>query len=256
MSNIGIMDGAFFVGRKEIVDWINSTLGLNILKIEQTANGCIACQLLDIMHPSSVSMSKVNWNAKQSFEFVNNYKVLQSAFSKLKIDKFVDVDKLIKGKYQDNLEFMQWFKRFFEMSIDSPQVLANYDAVGVRLKGKGGNNYNKVLGSGKAPVLVASSPSSAAPSTSGENAKENRNNAKPTHSVSNKEGAANTNTKTKKIPPRLLQQEQQRQQVLVEQEMLIIVHSKVNSKTPIDRLWSSNRRWMDLRRNEIFILIN
>jgi hypothetical protein len=30
MSNIGLMEGAFFVGRKEIVDWINTTLEINI----------------------------------------------------------------------------------------------------------------------------------------------------------------------------------------------------------------------------------
>ena len=54
MSNIGMMDGAFFVGRKEIMDWINETLGLNLSKVEETASGAIACQLLDIMHPGHV----------------------------------------------------------------------------------------------------------------------------------------------------------------------------------------------------------
>jgi len=34
MANIGMMDGAFFVGRKEIVDWINDTLDLNLTKVE------------------------------------------------------------------------------------------------------------------------------------------------------------------------------------------------------------------------------
>ena len=38
MSSIGMMDGAFFVGRKEIVDWINATLEVNIDKIEDTAS--------------------------------------------------------------------------------------------------------------------------------------------------------------------------------------------------------------------------
>jgi microtubule-associated protein, RP/EB family len=51
MSNIGMMDGAFFVGRKEIIDWINQTLNLNLTKVEQTASGVIACQLLDMMYP-------------------------------------------------------------------------------------------------------------------------------------------------------------------------------------------------------------
>ena len=143
MSSIGKMDGAFFVGRKEIVDWINSTLDLNIAKVEQTASGAIACQLLDIMYPNQVGIHKVNWGAKQSFEFVNNYKVLQTAFQKLKIEKYVDVDKLIKGKYQDNLEFMQWFKRFFEMHISDS---SSYDATAQRLRGKGGSTYNASFG--------------------------------------------------------------------------------------------------------------
>jgi microtubule-associated protein, RP/EB family len=52
-----MMDGAFFVGRKEIVDWINQTLNLNITKVEQTASGAIACQLLDAMYPGSISKS-------------------------------------------------------------------------------------------------------------------------------------------------------------------------------------------------------
>lgn len=55
MSNIGMMDGAFFVGRKEIIDWINQTLNINISKVEQTASGAIACQLLDVMYPGIFS---------------------------------------------------------------------------------------------------------------------------------------------------------------------------------------------------------
>eukprot|EP00602_Paraphysomonas_sp_CaronLab_P010138 CAMPEP_0185030316 /NCGR_PEP_ID=MMETSP1103-20130426/17211_1 /TAXON_ID=36769 /ORGANISM="Paraphysomonas bandaiensis, Strain Caron Lab Isolate" /LENGTH=311 /DNA_ID=CAMNT_0027565395 /DNA_START=25 /DNA_END=960 /DNA_ORIENTATION=+ len=139
MSNIGMMDGAFFVGRKEIVDWINQTLQINISKVEQTCSGAIACQLLDVMYPDKVPMHKVNWGAKQEFEYIQNYKVLQTCFTKLHIDRHVDVDRLIKGRYQDNLEFMQWFKRFFELSV---QDIGDYDAPGRRARGKGGAQYN------------------------------------------------------------------------------------------------------------------
>jgi hypothetical protein len=42
---------------------------------------------------------QVNWAAKQSFEYVANYKILQTSFAKLHIDKFVDVDRLIRYCY-------------------------------------------------------------------------------------------------------------------------------------------------------------
>lgn len=159
-SAIGIMDGAFFVGRKEIVDWINTTLDLSIIRIEDTASGCIACQLLDVMHPGNVPMHKVNWSANKDFEYVGNYKILQTAFAKLNIDKYVDVDRLISGRYMDNLEFMQWFKRFFEMSVQSK---GNYDSVGQRTRGKGGDKFFPKSGASKAAPGPSKTHASAAP---------------------------------------------------------------------------------------------
>ncbi len=129
------MEGAFFVGRKEVMDWINGTLELNLSKVEDTANGAVACQLLDVMYPGQVPMHKVNWAAKQSFEFVTNYKVLQTCFAKLNIDRHIDVDRLITGRYMDNLEFMQWFKRFFELQAQGRP--AEYDCAAQRARGKG-----------------------------------------------------------------------------------------------------------------------
>ena len=86
------------------------------------------------MYPSQVPMHKVNWSAKQNFEIVANYKVLQDCFTKLHIDKHIEVTRLIGGRYMDNLEFMQWFKRFFEMSVTD---LGDYDPKAQRSKGKG-----------------------------------------------------------------------------------------------------------------------
>ena len=77
-------------------------------------------------------MSKVNWEARNDYEYVNNYKVLQTAFNKLNIEKKAEVEKLCRGKYQDNLEFMQWFKGF----LDRHAVAEGYDPVAARAKGK------------------------------------------------------------------------------------------------------------------------
>jgi hypothetical protein len=48
--------------------------------------------------------------------------------------KHIEVDKLVRAKYQDNLEFMQWFKRFYELNSSFDN---DYDAQAVRAKGKG-----------------------------------------------------------------------------------------------------------------------
>ena len=115
-ENIGIMEGAFFVSKSELLSWINNLLSLNISKVEQMASGAAYCQLIDIMYAGSMPKSKVSWTAKYDHEYVTNYKLLQQAFDKHGVHKHIEVEKLIKAKYQDNLEFFQWFKRFFDLN--------------------------------------------------------------------------------------------------------------------------------------------
>jgi hypothetical protein len=99
-----MMDGAYFTGRKEILEWINVALSIGLTKIEQTATGAVACGLLDAHFPGSVVMSKVNWDCRNEYEYTSNYKTLQAAFNKLNIRKKAEIEKLSRGKYQDNLE--------------------------------------------------------------------------------------------------------------------------------------------------------
>jgi microtubule-associated protein, RP/EB family len=139
----GMMDAAYFIGRKELLEFFNELLDLNLTKIEQTATGAIACQITDLIFPGSIPMSKVNWAARSDYEFVQNYKLLQSAFTKNCVQRHVDVDKLIRAKYQDNLEFCQWLKAFFDQSGRSRHD--DYDPSTVRARGKGGVKYNETM---------------------------------------------------------------------------------------------------------------
>mmetsp|Transcript_3539 Transcript_3539/g.7735 ORF Transcript_3539/g.7735 Transcript_3539/m.7735 type:complete len:474 (+) Transcript_3539:161-1582(+) len=140
-SAIGMMDGAYFTSRNDILNFLNDLLDLNLTKIEQTASGAVACQLTEYIFPGSVPMSKVNWAARTQPEYIDNYKLLQKAFNKYKVQRYVDVDKLIRAKYQDNLEFCQWLKAFFDQT--APMMRGGregYDPVAVRAKGKGGKS--------------------------------------------------------------------------------------------------------------------
>ena len=96
--------------------------------MEQCATGAVYCQIIDAIYPGTVQMSKVNWGAKHDYEYAYNYKILQTAFQKNNIARFVDPTKLMRAKYQDNLEMLQWIKRYFDINYNG----APYDAVARR----------------------------------------------------------------------------------------------------------------------------
>ena len=84
-----MMDPAYFLGRKAIIDWLNTTFQFNLSKIEETASGAVCCQLLDAIYPGEVSVQRVRWDAKSPHEFIDNYKVIQSVFEKKGVDKYL-----------------------------------------------------------------------------------------------------------------------------------------------------------------------
>nr|XP_008252862.2 microtubule-associated protein RP/EB family member 3 isoform X1 [Oryctolagus cuniculus] len=114
------------LSRHDMLAWVNDSLHLNYTKIEQLCSGAAYCQFMDMLFPGCVHLRKVKFQAKLEHEYIHNFKVLQAAFKKMGVDKIIPVEKLVKGKFQDNFEFIQWFKKFFD---------ANYD----------GKDYNPLL---------------------------------------------------------------------------------------------------------------
>lgn len=91
-------------------------------------------------------MSRVKFNATAEYAYLENFKILSNTFRKHHIDRPLPTEQLVKCKMQDNLEFLQWTKRYWDQYYPGGE----YDAVG-RRKGV----------AGAAPTLPPSSRSSA-----------------------------------------------------------------------------------------------
>ncbi|CAF9909022.1 hypothetical protein IMSHALPRED_007568 [Imshaugia aleurites] len=136
--------------RQELLAWLNNLLQLNITKVEQCGTGAALCQIYDSIF-QDLPMGRVKFSVNTEYAYLQNFKILQNAFTKHQIERSVPVESLIKCKMQDNLEFLQWSKRYWDQYYPGGE----YDAL-ARRKGAGG-----------APAAAAPTPVSSRTSGAG-----------------------------------------------------------------------------------------
>ena len=107
------------------------------------------CFIPKLIAEEDVPMSKVKFNVNTEYLYLQNFKVLQSTthlaqcrsyqgsnlldtFTRHNVDRPIPVEALIKCRMQDNLEFLQWTKRFWDQYFPGGE----YDAI-ARRKGSG-----------------------------------------------------------------------------------------------------------------------
>uniref|UniRef100_A0A671KI29 DNA (cytosine-5-)-methyltransferase n=1 Tax=Sinocyclocheilus anshuiensis TaxID=1608454 RepID=A0A671KI29_9TELE len=71
----------------ELLDWLNHILHATFSQLEHTCSGAAFCRLMDIIHPGSIDINKVKFTAKENADILDNYSLLQEAFSKAQIKK-------------------------------------------------------------------------------------------------------------------------------------------------------------------------
>ncbi|XP_078255485.1 microtubule-associated protein RP/EB family member 3b [Rhinoraja longicauda] len=134
------------LSRHEMLAWVNDSLLLNYTKIEQLCSGTAYCQFMDMLFPGCIHLKKVKFQAKLEHEYIHHFKVLQAAFKKMGVDKIIPVERLVKGKFQDNFEFVQWFKKLFDANYDGKEydpVLARQGPDAVPPHNQGEQIFNK-----------------------------------------------------------------------------------------------------------------
>ncbi|XP_046752725.1 microtubule-associated protein RP/EB family member 1 isoform X2 [Diprion similis] len=124
------------LSRHDMLAWVNDCLSSSFSKIEELCTGAAYCQFMDMLFPGSVPLKRVKFRTVLEHEYIQNFKILQGGFKKMNVDKVIPVDKLIKGRFQDNFEFLQWFKKFFDANYDGREY-DGYEARGCIPLGSG-----------------------------------------------------------------------------------------------------------------------
>lgn len=142
------------ISRTELLAWVNDCLQSNFTRIEEMSTGAGYCQLTHFLFPQGISLKKVKMNSRNEVDHINNWKILQTSWKALGVEKPVPVEKLLKAKFQDNFEFLQWFKKFFDANYDGSE----YDPIAER----GGE---PLPAGAKGPAKPAARPAARAPVT-------------------------------------------------------------------------------------------
>eukprot|EP00494_Astrolonche_serrata_P025737 UN25998 len=64
---------------------------------------------------------------------------MQEVFNRQKVQKKIPIDRLIHARFQDNLEFLQWFYQFLYKVIVKPE---EYNPIERRERSKGANKWS------------------------------------------------------------------------------------------------------------------
>ena len=71
----GMMNEGYFVGRKELSEWIRGNFDPGLNKVEDLATGVVYCKIVDSIYPGAVQMAKVKKDARIEVDFIHNFKV-------------------------------------------------------------------------------------------------------------------------------------------------------------------------------------
>ena len=102
------------LGRSELLNWVNKTVESDYIKIEDLSDGVGFCQIIDAFFKNiSKEMNGLKLNAINEIELKHkNLCLLNSLLGKAGCIKHIDPNKLSKGLFSTNLEFLQFLFDF------------------------------------------------------------------------------------------------------------------------------------------------
>jgi len=96
--------------------------------VETLGDGVAYAQMIDAIHPGSINIFKVNLNTKYPDDCQRNVKLVEDSLKKLQLSQPVSYEKIGKGKFHDNIVFLQWLYGYVtRYGLESLQFYSPFD---------------------------------------------------------------------------------------------------------------------------------
>lgn len=73
----------------ELLNWVNKSLSSSFCDIRELCNGAAYCQLMHMLFMKSIDIKKVNFDPKNTEDYVANFHLLDAAFAKMNVEKVI-----------------------------------------------------------------------------------------------------------------------------------------------------------------------
>ena len=107
----------------KLLEWVNEKFdGYELVNLEQISTGEAICVIMNQIFPGSIPSGSINVGEIMEDRLrLANWKLFQHACTQLKVDRQLDVKDLVIGKPRDVLDFMQWFKLFYDANKEAKE---------------------------------------------------------------------------------------------------------------------------------------
>jgi RP/EB family microtubule-associated protein len=135
------------LGRSELLNWVNKTVESDYIKIEDLSDGVGFCQIIDAFFKNvSKDMNNLKLNAINEIELKQkNLCLLNSLLGKAGCIKQIDPNKLSKGLFSINLEFLQYLFDFIYKTFGAVIPKKRYRGLKRRIEIIKNQSGNKVF---------------------------------------------------------------------------------------------------------------
>ena len=100
----------------ELIEWFNGKLEMEYKQLSEFRTGAAVCHLFHMLHPNSSKLWRVNFDANATYQYIQNWKLLQQMFNTLHIKREFSIESLVAetNTKRDMLNFLQWCRLYFD----------------------------------------------------------------------------------------------------------------------------------------------